>query len=713
MQAKNTTFQEIINGNKQFLIPVFQRDYKWREQDWERLWNDIATSRGRTEGHFVGSFVQVPSSTFAALPSYLVIDGQQRLATLVVLCCALRDHIAETRPQGDDGSPTADDIDRFCIKNSAATNDLKHKLVLRRADNETLRAVMDGKALENTNGVEWSLIDEAYAFFRDKLKGRDVEPGTIYRGVMMLRMVEISLDRNVDDPQSVFESMNSTGVGLSQSDLIRNYLLMALDEPEQTRLYTEYWRKIEVLFLTHDSALDSFIRDYIALKQRATRQARQDRIYEEFKGYRRSSSEDDLEGLLGEMLRFARYYAKFRGFESESAELVSASLRNVRYHGDTTATLIMRLYDCREHGNLKDNDFAAALDVIESYLIRRAVVGSQTRSYWDVFAGLANRMDGQQPLDSLLLAMERQQGTYSFPRDDSFRRSLQEDNLYRLRVCKQLLSRLENAGSKEPSPTGTYSIEHVMPQNDDLRPEWQKMLGKDWREIQSIWLHRLGNLTLTAYNPRYSDRPFEEKKTIPGGFNEAAVRLSKFIREQTVWTETEMRKRGCNLANRALEIWRFPKPDQEYAEQVRIRELRAREARTNVLNIPMSDRVHPVFNSLHHEIHKMDDGIIAVQERNSACYYSRHHEFFLEVLPQQYGLKLLLDLDISEVDDPRGMAKDANDWKFIPLSTLRHRYGVVVDLWWDSSVPSVMPMVRQAHDQAVIELAGEPTEAAA
>ncbi len=572
---------------------------------------------------------------------------------------------------------------------------------------------MDRKPLENANGAEWSLIDEAYGFFRDKLNGKDVDPGSVYRGVMMLRMVEISLDRNVDNPQSVFESMNSTGVDLSQSDLVRNYLLMELDEPEQTRLYDEYWRRIELRFRTHDSALDSFIRDYIALKQRATRQARQDRIYEEFKGYRRSSSEDNLEELLSEMLRFAGYYAKFRGFESEPSKPVSHSLGNVRYHGDTTATLVMRLYDCREHGSLQDNDFAAALDVIESYLMRRAVAGSQTRSYWDVFAGFANRIDDQQPLDSLLLTMERQQGAYSFPRDDSFRWCLQESDLYRLRVCKQLLSRLENAGSKEPSPTGTYSIEHVMPQNDDLRPEWQKMLGKNWREIQSLWLHRLGNLTLTAYNPRYSDRPFEEKKTIPGGFNEAAVRLSKFIREQTDWTETEMRKRGCILANRALEIWRFPQPDPEYVEEVRIRELRAREARTNVMSIPMSDRLQTIFDSLHQEINKMEDGIVAVQERHSACYYSRDSAYFLEVLPQKARLRLLLDLDISEVDDPQGRAMDGNDWKHVPMSTFHHPYGVVVDVGWVSQIESVMPMVRQAFEQATIERKSQHIEAAA
>ena len=697
MEAKNTTFQGIINGVKQFLIPVFQRDYKWSEGNWQQLWDDI--SGAAAAGHFVGSIVHVQGSTMASLPTYLVIDGQQRLATLTVLCAALRDHIKDTGWSGDGNGPTADQIDAYYIKNTLETGDRQHKLVLRRMDNETLRAVVDGKLRDESNG-EWpGLIDDAYQFFRGKLKDSNKDPGEIYRGIISLRLVEITLDRNVDNPQSVFESMNSTGVDLSQSDLVRNYLLMGLEEPEQTRLYNEYWRRIETLFRGHDSALDSFIRDYIALKQSARRQARQDRIYEEFKGFRLSASEDNLEELLREIVRFAGYYARFRGVENEPSEQVSRSLGNVRYHGDTTATLIMRLYDCREQDNLTEKDFAAALDVIESYLMRRAVEGYQNRNYWDVFAGFARRIDDQRPLDSLLLAMERQQWTSSFPKDDSFRQSLQENNLYRLRVCKQLLSRLENAGSKEPSPTGTYSIEHIMPQNENLRPEWQRMLGENWREIQERWLHRLGNLTLTAYNSPYSDRPFEEKKTIPGGFNQSAVRLNQFVKKQAVWTEAEMRERGRILADRSLEIWRFPQPDPEYVEEVRIRELRAREARTNVLNIPTSDRVHPVFNSLHQEINNMEDGIIAVQERNSACYYSRDHEFFLEVLPQQYGLKLLLDLDVSEVDDPQGMARDANDWKFIPLSTFHHRYGVVVDLWWDYSVSSVMPMVRQAHDQ--------------
>ena len=468
MEAKNTTFQGIINGVKQFLIPVFQRNYKWSKGNWQQLWDDI--SGAAAAGHFVGSIVHVQGSTMASLPTYLVIDGQQRLATLTVLCAALRDHIQVTGWRGDGNSPTADQIDAYYIKNTLETGDRQHKLVLRRTDNETLRAVVDGKLQNGSNG-EWpGLIDEAYQFFREKLKDSTKDPGEIYRGIISLRIVEITLDRNVDNPQSVFESMNSTGVDLSQSDLIRNYLLMELDEPEQTRLYNEYWRRIEVLFRTHDSALDSFIRDYIALKQRDRRQARQDRIYEEFKDFRRRTAEDKLEELLREMVRFAGYYARFRGVESEPSEQVSQSLGNVRYHGDTTATLIMRLYDCREQGSLTEQDFAAALDVVESYLMRRAA-NSQTRSYWDVFAGFACRIDDQWPLDSLLVAMERQQGTYSFPRDDSFRRSLQENDLYRLRVCKQLLSRLENAGSKEPSPTGTYSIEHIMPQNDDLSTE--------------------------------------------------------------------------------------------------------------------------------------------------------------------------------------------------------------------------------------------------
>ena len=699
MQALNTTFQEIISGRKQFLIPVFQRDYKWREDNWQKLWDDILGSGNA--GHFAGSIVHAPDTAYATIPTYLVIDGQQRLATLTVLCAALRDHINETGWQGDDAGPTFEDIEEDCLKNNRAPGARRYKLVLRRTDNETLRSVVDGHPLDNENGAEMSLIDEAYRHFRDLLRESDVDPGTVYRGIMGLRLVEMTLDRNIDNPQSIFESMNSTGVDLSQGDLVRNYLLMGLEESEQTRLYEQYWQKIESLFRSHDSALDSFIRDYIALKREDTRQERADQIYDSFKRFRSSKlAPIELEDLLREMLRFAGYYAKFRGFDDHSSKEISQALANVRYHGDTTAVLVMRLFLCHENDTLKQAGFAAALEAIESYLMRRAVAGSQTRGYWGNFAGLARQIEDDNPLDSLLFAFKRQSGTYSFPTDSDFRRSLEERELYGARVCHHFLSRLENHGEREPSPTNSYSIEHIMPQNKDLAPEWQQMLGEGWEDIHELWLHRLGNLTLTAYNSRYSDRPFEEKRNIPGGFNESAVRLNAYVREQQEWTEETMKERSRLLANRALNIWKHPQPAQAYVEVRRARRVQERAEKTDVSSVPMTGRAKNLFDPLHKEIMNLGDGIQAVQERNSVCYYTLGAEFFLELLPQKYNVRLLLDADLSEIEAPAWLARDGNSWKYIPNSSFNHPYGVVVDMWQLDWAETVMQIIRQAYNLA-------------
>ena len=699
MEARNAIFQQIISGAKQFLIPVFQRDYKWQEDNWQRLWDDILGAGNA--GHFAGSIVHAPDTAFSSIPTYLVIDGQQRLATLTILCAALRDHITETGWQGNGAGPTAEQIDSYCLKNNLESGDRRYKLVLRRTDNEILRSIIDGNPLDNSSGAELSLIDEAYRHFRDLLNDPALDPAQIYRGVISLRLVEMTLDRNIDNPQSIFESMNSTGVDLSQGDLVRNYLLMGLEEAEQTRLYEQYWQKIESMFRTHDTALDLFIRDYIALKQRDVQQARADQIYDEFKRFRRSeSAPPGVEDQLREMLRFAGYYARLRGLAVETSERISQGLARVSHHGDTTAVLIMRLFDCHENGSLNYDGFAAALDAIESYLMRRAVARSQTKAYWGIFAGLARQIENAEPLDSLLFAITRLQRSNAFPADSDFRWSLEERELYQTRVCWYLLSSLENHGSREPSPTSSYSIEHIMPQNPNLSPVWRQMLGDDWQEIHGRWLHRLGNLTLTAYNSRYSDRPFVEKKTIPGGFNESAVRLNAYVREQPEWTAETMAERGRLLANRALDIWQYPSPNPEYVELRHQRRVRERAAATDVDSVPMTSAAKNLFNHIHEAIMNLGDGIQAARERGSVCYYTADAQFFLELLPRKYKLTLIMDAEFSEIEAPAWLARDGSDWKFIRNSVSRH-YGVVVEMWQPDWADSIVRIIRQAYNLAL------------
>ena len=578
MKALNTTIREFLDGTKQFAIPVFQRDYTWEEGNWRQIWDDICRDAAVDggPGHFVGSIVHVKDNALAAMNRFLVIDGQQRLTTFSILCAALRDHIRNAGWDDTPGGPTPEQIDGMLLRNHLQTGDAAYKLVLRRADDETLRAVVDCKPYDTLAGVRSDLVARAYNYFLRRLDSPETDLIAVWEGAMRTRIVEIGLELPADDPQSIFESMNSTGVSLTPGDLVRNYLLMGLNEHDQTRLYSDYWRATEEFFrgaggTLDDDLFDAFLRHYLVLKLGKNEQGPRHRTYEEFKENRnRLQGNGTLEELLQDIRRFAKYYAAFQGRVTLPSAPLAEPMKNLRSRGVSPAVLVMRLYDCYESGGgLSESDFARALGIIESYLFRRAIMGNQTRwgSYYRIFANIARDIPintGTAPLDMVAETLRRWEDWYwwwRFPRDDEFTKALQENDLYAMgNNCKHLLDRLENHDVKEPSPVGEYSIEHIMPQS--LGSEWKKMLGKDWQQVHNTWLHRLGNLTLTGYNPEMSNRPFEVKKTSPRGFNQAAVRLNQFVREQPEWTSAEMEQRGKELAERALWIWPYPQSNE-------------------------------------------------------------------------------------------------------------------------------------------------------
>ena len=372
-------------------------------------------------------------------------------------------------------------------------------------------------------------------------------------------------------------------------------------------------------------------------------------------------------------------------------------LARLRRLVDVPATLVMRLFECyKQEGMLSVQQFAEAIGLIESYVFRRVIRGEQTRGYWQVFANLAYRIKPERPLETLKVGLARQRDNYRFPGDDEFRKALEERDIYGKRVCFDLLDRLENHGSKELTDTTKYSIEHVMPQNQKLAPEWREMLGDDWREVQQQWLHRLGNLTLTGYNSTYSDRPFDKKKTIPGGFNESSVRLNKFVREQPVWTAVEMKLRGKELAQRALSIWPALVVDKALVDAAELDEIQALAKRRDVAKVPMSQKARELFELLRARIRYMDGEIIELAEKKSVSYHGP--TFFLEVLPRKNKITLLLALDFNEVHDPSGIAQDASQWKFFFYA--QYEGGVCVPIREAEDIEKAMPMVRQAHKVA-------------
>ena len=693
MQATNRLFREIIEGNKQFIIPVFQRDYSWTTEQCNQLWHDVLrSSEGQNTGHFLGSFVYVEASAGAAFSSWLVIDGQQRLTTLTLLLVALRDHVKGEDWVGDE--PTSTQIDGLYLKNPNEEGDRSYKLALRRDDDETLRALVDGIAgIEEKEGP--NLLIEAYRYFSDLLKSPGADPYVIFRGIGHLHIVDVKLDRHIDNPQLVFESLNSTGVDLTQSDLIRNYLLMGMPETDQTRLYDDYWSKLEGYFRKAGTAPDSFLRDYIALKQKSTTQIRADRIYAEFKNFWQPSDPESLAVFLDDLVRFARFYVSFLRPEQIDSKPLSTAIRQVHL-GSAHALLIMRLFDSYERDALSEHELVRALNLIASYIVRRAVLGLQTRGYWSVFARIAHSIDDAATFESFQVAMARQ--NYSFPSDERFIKEIQERDLYQLRICLYILTQLENAGQREESPTDSYSIEHIMPQDIDGVDEWQKMIGDDWKHLHQSWLNRLGNLTLTAYNSRYKNKPFEEKKTIVGGFLESAVRLNKYVRDQTHWTASQMAERGRLLAHRASQIWPHHGADEKAIQDQVIRELRILAAEKNSDSIDMRGHTRQLLNSIQISLRSLGD-VIEVIESKSVCCYDGLAMFFVEIRPMAYSVRLLIPLEFDDLHDPNGLARDARDWKF--LVNVKHRdCGVIVDIHEHQQIPNAMQVVRQAFNMS-------------
>jgi len=692
MKAQHVFFPKIMNGASQFVIPVFQRDYRWEEENCRRLWTDIlaiADAPGK-RGHFIGSVVYVQTEdSSATFTRWLLIDGQQRVTTLTLLLTALRDHIKETGWTGGEGSPTAKRLNAYFLRNTQEEGDKEVKLRLRRRDDATLQALIEG---EDPPYPVSGGIRENYDLFRELI--REEDPGRVFRGIDRLLLVEVTLERGLDDPQLIFESLNTTGMDLSTSDQIRNFILMSLPEAEQTRLYNAYWSRIEDLFRGNDRVFDSFIRDYLALRFRSSKLERSDLVYAAFRrafgdlGHEAST----LEPLLQELLRRARQYAAFAvGGGTGERDRAFAHLRAL---ADVPAILIMRLLEAVEvTKTMTEKELLEAVRLLESYLLRRAVIGAQSRGYGLEFAKLAYRIEDAQPLASLKAALARMPAAYAFPEDAEFERALLEGDLYLKRARKHVLEGLENRDSKEQSDTSGYSIEHIMPQNEKMPEAWRAMLGPDWRRIQQTWLHRLGNLTLTGYNATYSDRPLQEKQTIENGFRQSSVRLNQDVRDATVWTEAEMSARGARLAARALTIWPRLDADVKMIREMEREELKARAASRSVDKVEMTGEARGLFDALRARIGSELSGVIEMAEGRSVSYHDP--EFFLEVIPRKRGLSLLIGIDHSEVDGPDETVRDTANYSFVTNAS--YQGGVLINLRSEAQLDLAMRVITQAH----------------
>ena len=574
----------LTSANQRFVIPVYQRPYSWDEEQCVQLWEDVLAIGRRNEGrHFTGSVVWVQQGVSASLISpVLIIDGQQRITTVSLLIIALAE-FARAHPERELSFSCEEILGSGYLVNAYKKGDDHYKLTLSQGDRDVMRALVDH--LEDPERrvdelPESSRLVQNLDLFRKRLEGV-ADPDAVWAGIQRLQIVSISLDQGKDNPQLIFESMNSTGKALSTADLIRNYVLMSQTAEEQERLYNNHWRVIEETLGadSYDQVFDEFIRNWLTVLYAPESLAKRD-VYSLFKrhvaenGY---NKEGRIVELLRELERFAGYYARITAGAEEDAELRQRLGRLSRLGFSVANPLLLSFYDDYEHHAFGREDFISMLDTLESYLLRRAVCECATNSLNNFFSrviGQLNKVqdeggDYREAFEAILL--NEANSARRFPGNAEFVEALRTRDLYHFRKSLYLLARLENSchpKDERDFATGTYTIEHIMPQNAMAHEEWRAMLGEDCDEKHEQLVHTLGNLTLTAYNSELSDATFAEKKArAEGGYDNEFISISAALRDAEVWGEEQIRARGEELARRALDVWGIPQLTEEQAQQ--------------------------------------------------------------------------------------------------------------------------------------------------
>lgn len=684
MDARKGNIFEILNGNKQFIIPVYQRFYSWDIAQCKQLWNDIVEMQKKGKvGHFVGSIVNIAEQTMpTGVQKFMIIDGQQRMTTLTLLLLALRDY-AKKNPT--DTTINAVRINNMLLKNEYESGDERYKLLLTETDRDILMRLVEEKPI--LEGTKSRLIDN-YKFFVDRVANMEIQPAEIYESIGKLQIVNITLDRSIDDAQAIFESLNSTGKELSESDLIRNYMLMELEPSEQNYVYEHLWRPIEQLFdyETQGSVMDAFFRHYLTMK--LTRIPKQGRIYEEFKLYHVNCEFGTIPELCQDLLEYAKYYTDIVYKKSSDSELrmlyedISTLKMEVSY-----PFLLKIHHDCSEK-MITEEDLKEILKLCISYILRRSICEIPTNSHNKTFATLKNSIRSNDYLNSVKAFFILQDSYKEFPDNDKFENAFVNRDIYNMRIRNYILSRLENFENKAPIVIENFTIEHIMPQNKHLSSEWQGSLGDGWQNVQKKYLHTIGNLTLTAYNSEMSDKSFMEKMNMSGGFKESALRLNKYVVLQNEWNEQCIQERAHDLAEKAKLIWASPSLTAEELALYRVDEKKTKEYSLESYDINTSTKM--LYEALDKRIMNLSSTVKKEYKKLYVAY--KLDTNFIDIVFQKRRLRLSINMKFSEVHDPNGICKDV---------TGVGRWGNGdVELFMEnlSELDQIMEIVKQSFD---------------
>lgn len=558
MRGNEAKLLEYMEGaKKRFVIPVYQRNYDWKTENCKQLYDDLVNVvRHHRSSHFFGSIVSQyqPNGRYS---EYLVIDGQQRLTTVSLLLLAMYNLIQEGKIVPSTGTMAQEILEEYLIdKHQPKETRIKLKPV--KNDRNAFERLFD---LDEENDVKSNLTYN-YDYFYNRIQKEEISIEQLYDSLFTLEIINIELTAG-DDAQLIFESLNSTGLALNEGDKIRNFILMGLPAKTQNEYYEKYWNKIE-LCTNYDVSL--FVRDYLSVKQQAI--PPMSKIYSTFKGFV-EETQIDTESLLKDLLEYAKSYEVLLKGRTEDKKLNACIYRLNRLETTITRPFFLEVFRLFKSGILSLADVREVFLYTENYLFRRSICDLPTNALNKIFLMLHReiiRYSGSDAdyVNKFKYALLSKSERGRFPRDEEFADAIYARQIYPMNSKNKiyLLERFENYGIDEDKDVyrhfdeGTYSIEHIMPQH--LTPAWVEELGADYEEIHETWLHRLANLTLTAYNAKYSNSSFKEKRDMEKGFRESGLRLNTWIAGQEKWTLSEIETRSELMAQRALQIWAMP-----------------------------------------------------------------------------------------------------------------------------------------------------------
>lgn len=549
----------------QFVIPVYQRNYDWNTSQCNQLVNDIISVENEKRGtHFIGSIVFIHEGAFSTseVKELVIIDGQQRLTTINILYVALYRFAKE-----NDLEKEAEMLYNKFLVNQYVKNE-SSKLKLKQTDVNSLAFSSVLNSTENQFSI-YSNVIENFNFFKAKIDSNNFY--TIINGLKRLVFVEISLERDKDDPQRIFESLNSTGLDLSQSDLIRNFILMDLTPKDQNKIFNDIWNPIEENardLIKQKSMVSSFIRDYLTLKSK--RIPNKNKVYSEFKKKYSNYDDDDFNQELELIKLLSLHYKKLINPSTVNDKEIRKELQYIsRLEINVAYPFLLQVFEDFENELIDKKDLIKVLKLIQSYTWRRFIVGLPTNALNKIFMVLYSDIDHEDYFESLAVSLVKKKGTGRFPTDQEIEISLNEKDLYNIQSKNRnyMLEMLENYNNREYVNTSNeeITIEHIFPQNPN--EDWRQNLSlEELALFKDKYLNTIGNLTLSGNNGALSNNSFTEKKNMninggEQGYIYSRMWLNKYLKKIDNWSTNEYLERQKIIYSRFLKIWDYPDVD--------------------------------------------------------------------------------------------------------------------------------------------------------